>query len=563
MSELRMDRRLRNHHGHTVDLVLPRPRPAPDRIDPGADEGTRVDPILRPDGLSASCSGIALAAAKTALPALSDYDLVEELARAHNISASWYAHQLTTLARLYHRPVMSPPSGEPPGRRKQLSREDVTVAEIAPKLHLSDDAARRLLHRALTLTSRLPHTLALLKSGRLDEPRAHALADLIGKMADWVHSSALAEDPSPRNAEHAATALASMVEHHVLKRAATQRTDQLRDCTRRAIARIAPAYAATLHQDTTATRDVFISHHGQEDGMGFLGAHLPIIETKACWAALTSRAHQMRDRGDLRTLDQLRADALVQAILNPGPLFGFITNSGAKLDSDSSADSSSSPGSSPGTSSGAGAAFGRGPRTDTWPAKDVARGVTAHVQVTVSIETLLNLNDDPAHLTGHGTITAQTARALAFQPDSTWRRLLTDPQSGTLLDYGRTKYRPPTPLADHVIARDLTCTHPDCTQPAENCDLDHLLAFPLGATCECNLHPRCRRHHRIKHETLWSAAHSTDNNDPEGTLISTSPTGHTYKTHRQPLTEPSPRAPSRTPAPDSAPKRPPGDEPPF
>jgi hypothetical protein len=107
------------------------------------------------------------------------------------------------------------------------------------------------------------------------------------------------------------------------------------------------------------------------------------------------------------------------------------------------------------------------------------------------LETLLGLNDEPAELDGHGPITAATVRDLAFAAGSTWRRLVTDPVSGYLLDYGRTTYRPPVALADHVRARDVTCRTPNCTRPASKCDLDHVISWPAGTTSESNLSTQC------------------------------------------------------------------------
>src|SRR6266511_96609 len=65
---------------------------------------------------------------------------------------------------------------------------------------------------------------------------------------------------------------------------------------------------------------------------------------------------------------------------------------------------------------------------------------------------LMGLTEHGAELAGYGPIPAQVARELAA--DGTWRRLLTDPVSGHLLDYGRTTYRPPAALADFIRARD-------------------------------------------------------------------------------------------------------------
>ncbi len=77
-----------------------------------------------------------------------------------------------------------------------------------------------------------------------------------------------------------------------------------------------------------------------------------------------------------------------------------------------------------------------------------------------------------------------TARALAR--DGTWRRLVTDPLSGALLDVGRTRYRPPADLDELVRLRDGACVRPGCSVPSHACDLDHTVPFgepdaPFGA----------------------------------------------------------------------------------
>ncbi|HET6919954.1 MAG TPA: hypothetical protein VFI46_10890, partial [Jiangellaceae bacterium] len=48
----------------------------------------------------------------------------------------------------------------------------------------------------------------------------------------------------------------------------------------------------------------------------------------------------------------------------------------------------------------------------------------------------------------------------------TWRRLLTDPATGALLDHGTTRYTPPQDLIDHILARDGTCRFPTVRREA-------------------------------------------------------------------------------------------------
>jgi len=100
------------------------------------------------------------------------------------------------------------------------------------------------------------------------------------------------------------------------------------------------------------------------------------------------------------------------------------------------------------------------------------------VQVVIDLPTLAGLADNPGELLGYGPIPAALARELAV--GGGWRRLVADPVTGHLLDYGTSVYRPPQPLADFIDARDRTCRIPGCARPAPLCDHDHNLAFDKG-----------------------------------------------------------------------------------
>jgi hypothetical protein len=89
-------------------------------------------------------------------------------------------------------------------------------------------------------------------------------------------------------------------------------------------------------------------------------------------------------------------------------------------------------------------------------------------------------------------------------------------------------YRPSANLARHVRNRDLTCRFPGCTMPAEFCDIDHVIPYPLGATHPSNLACLCRKHHHLK--TFWTGDWELTL-QPDGAAIWTSPTGRTYTTH--------------------------------
>ncbi len=141
----------------------------------------------------------------------------------------------------------------------------------------------------------------------------------------------------------------------------------------------------------------------------------------------------------------------------------------------------------------------------------LARGTSARpakrgpaVQVSVALSTLLGMDNQPGELDGYGPVPATLARRLADDPTGTWRRLVTD-QHGQLLDYGRSTYRPPANLRDHVVARDRTCRMPGCSRAACRCDIDHVTSYERGGTtCAENAHALCCRHHHLKHDAGWT-----------------------------------------------------------
>lgn len=90
-------------------------------------------------------------------------------------------------------------------------------------------------------------------------------------------------------------------------------------------------------------------------------------------------------------------------------------------------------------------------------------------------------------------------------------------------------YRPSAALAEFVRFRDLICRFPGCDAPAEACDIDHTVPFPLGPTHPSNLKLLCRFHHLLK--TFYAGLDGwRDRQEPDGTVAWTSPSGHEYIT---------------------------------
>jgi len=160
-------------------------------------------------------------------------------------------------------------------------------------------------------------------------------------------------------------------------------------------------------------------------------------------------------------------------------------------------------------------------------AKSHRRSVS--VNVTIDLPTLLGLKENPGQLAGYGVLPAQIIRALAGE--GKWRRFITDPNTGTLLDYGRDSYQPPQDLVDYLIARDRTCRFPGCRQSAARADIDHAEAWEDGGeTSAANLGALCRRHHRMKTHGGWKLSSNED-----GSCNWESPDGHRYFVPARPV----------------------------
>jgi hypothetical protein len=449
--------------------------------------------------------------------------------------ASWAAAgQLAALAELARRrppvPAGGPGGPGPGGDQGQPGLPSVgefAVDEVAAALRLSRVAAGIRLHVAVEVAERLPETGAALRRGDLDLPKVRRIVE--------------ATTPLPAEA-------VSLVERQVLPRAATQTASQLRASLARAVLAVDPADAEERHRRAVADRRVCITP--QDDGMAELWALLPADGAAAIRHALDVVARRSGRSGrsggsggsDGRTMDNRRADALVELVVSAvrgAPASGVsgvapagggsaggagpARAGGAGTARAGGAGTARAGGAGPARAGGAGTARAGGAGTARAGGERAGVALRADVQVTVPAGTLLGLSDEPGVLAGHGPIPASMARRLAA--DGTWRRILTDPIGGAVLDVGRRSYAPPAALADHVIARDQTCRFPGCQQPAQRCDLDHTVPFPRGSTSAGNLAALCRHHHRLKHLTGWQVE------QPEpGVLVWTSPAGRRHVT---------------------------------
>ena len=143
----------------------------------------------------------------------------------------------------------------------------------------------------------------------------------------------------------------------------------------------------------------------------------------------------------------------------------------------------------------------------------------AVIHVLAEQSTIDGTSDHPGYLPGFGILPAESVRELA---ETAKLQPLEVPTGAT----PEPAYRPSAALTQFIRWRDLTCRWPGCDRPVERCDIDHTVPWPAGATHPSDLKHYCRIHHLIK--TFHSGW--TEQQMPDGTIILTAPTGHTYLT---------------------------------
>jgi ribosomal protein L12E/L44/L45/RPP1/RPP2 len=428
-------------------------------------------------------------------------------------------------------------------------------AELGSALTLTPRAAQSLLGYAREL-ARLAPTMALLAAGVLDPRRAELIARHLEMLPD----------------EHAAA-----VQDLVLPRAGQMTTGRLGDALKAAVTRVDPAAARRRREK--AQRDARVECWAEESGTAALcGRDLPPAEVLAADKRIDAAARWLQEHGAEGTLDQLRAKAYL-ALLNGQPLESLLPatpatpgTAGQPAPASAGASAPASAGTSAGTGAGTSAPAGvpgsggaGSAAPGGWPA-----GLTGTVHLTMPASAWAGQDDHPGEISGYGTADAGTCRDLAARlaahGTARWCITLTDHQGrpvghgcaragpgppGNARDPGSwlatvtitpiesgtcqhrreaPGYRIPDSLRHVIKVRSRRCGFPGCRRPAARCDDDHTVPYHLGGkSCECNLYPLCRRHHRCKQDEGWHLR------QPEpGRLIWTTPSGRTYATTTEP-----------------------------
>ncbi len=376
---------------------------------------------------------------------------------------AWSAALSTRMTHAYATAAMDR-TGRP-SSRFDVSRSGV-VAEVGLVMGVHGSTADVKITQAGLLNPEgvLSTTHEALAQGVITEPVARLMADAMDGLS------------FEQMARVEAMVLPRLVRHidPITREGAPAGYSYAKDQLTRALHRIAPERAKEKHARAMAKRGVKIRIL-EEDGL----AQISLWTTKVQGISFYERINEMAEASldEDRTINQCRADVLVELVMNAQP--------------------------TPGTT----------------PLDCANAPARVNVGVLIDLPTLLALRDNPAELPGYGPLDPELARALAA--DNEWRRFLHDPITGQILDLGHTKYEPSRKLREFIHARDPKCTYPGCNHQARRSQLDHIQPWPQGPTDRHNLHPLCVHHHNLKTHGNWQVTRDHDS----GETTWTSPRG--------------------------------------
>jgi hypothetical protein len=493
---------------------VPSPSPRPSRAGSGpshtgsgpshAGSGFESGGALDTCAPSGALAGLVDAAVRDGrLAGLSDDELIGVLRACQRVESWISANLLTAIAELARRRPAEQTAPAAPGKFPEQISEFVSD-EVAAALTLTGRAASDRTALSLDLATRLPATARAHHAGLIDYFKVRLISEATRILADEQ---------------------ARQVEARILAQATKQTAGQLRTALARAVLAVDPEAAARRREE--AQKDPRVCRWQEDAGTAALaGYSLPPADVLAADQRLTARALALRDAGLPGSVEELRARAYLDALLDR--------------------DSAPPPG-------------------NPAPPASAPR-LPARINLTVPLATELGQADEPGVVSGFGPVDAPLARhliSLAGTDPLTRFCITLTGQDGRAIGHGcvpgrgalaglatrgltleitplargtcdhrdqEPGYRPSRRLQHLIWARTPTCTAPGCRRPAVRCDLDHTLPYDQGGlTCECNLAPLCRHHHRCKHSSGWRLEQPSP-----GVMRWTTPAGRTYTTTPDP-----------------------------
>ncbi|WP_394253401.1 HNH endonuclease [Arthrobacter pityocampae] len=410
------------------------------------------------------------------------------------------------------------------------------AAQIALARRESPARGGRLLGLARALVTEMPHTMAALEAGRLNEWRATLLVRETACLSA-ADRCAVDDDLSPDTGTFDGVGDRQLV---AAARAAAYRRDP-RSVTQRA---------------SHAARDRHVSLRPAPDTMTYLTALLPVAQGVAVHAELTRHADAQRATGDERSRGQLMADALVERTTGtPG---GFSRIEVQLIMTDRTLlQGDSEPARLPGygivpagwardlltttnperpgeCGAGRPADQTAGRSADRSAGQPSRRAARRHDERSADKAAVLEPGSagQPAdQAAGPAGNAADPAAAPGFQ---VWlRRLYTAPGTGELIAADSRSRLFTTGQRRFIQARDDLCRTPYCDAPIRH--YDHIIPWHNdGPTTLANGAGLCEACNHTKELDGWRARSHTDPRERH-TLTVTTPTGHTYSSTAPPL----------------------------
>lgn len=409
------------------------------------------------------------------IAALGEQDVIAMLAAAREVRARADAAEAHALVRL----------------DRLRGRDRYVADEAALELRVSRRAAQQRLARAHALTERMPRLLELMESGEIEGFPAGKVTDVTAALDNDA-----AREVDQQLAGKLESGRVTLTDPVAVVRAA-----------RRLVEKIDPNGQAERARRARAGRRVELLPG--EHAMSTLSGELPAELAAAAYDRIDGMARTLRQRGEERTLDQLRADVYTDLLL----------------------------GNDPGVA---------------------APEASATVFVHLPADTALLMNDSGCELSGYGPIPAAVAREIMTNSSSAWRKVLTDPATGTPQNLGRHRRKPSAFIRDLVAVRDRECSVPGCHRPAQRADFDHLHEWAAGgSTGVDNAAATCERDHYRKDAPGWFYQYEPG----RGLTTVITPGGRIHTKTGRTIIEPRASAP-HVPLQHVGPA-PPGDEPPV
>jgi hypothetical protein len=374
---------------------------------------------------------------------------------------------------------------------------------FGPMLVLGPVAAGRKVDVAAALAARLPVTLTAMSAGDLDSWRATIIATELS-------------DASRESCE----AVEALIYPAVLDEAPGAVTKRVR----RVLARV-DADAVRLKAAKERLDRFVHAYPSQVPGLTTWAASLPAADSAACWAAIDDLAHRMHGDDPTRTLEQCRADALVDLMLTNVTVTTTVTLmipvQTATVDE---------------------------PHGSLERDLLVRGGCDLNGTALGHLNTLANMDDfgrptpDPNPLIeptwaqicamgyeipGVGVIGGDVVASILEKFDTRIARVLLDERTGVVIETSIDTYLPNPAMRRFVQKRDGHCRFPGCRRIAKRCEPDHVIPFSRGGpTAIWNLACLCKHHHRVKHNAGWTLTMTRD-----GTCTWTDPHDRQYATH--------------------------------